>query len=73
MMPQRFSDESVTVTTKTNSAMIRMTRGSLAERYENIRRKDGETAKKGPYYMLTRTAAAGKAVSKRIPAAGAPA
>jgi hypothetical protein len=43
-----------------------MVRGSLVERYESVKHKDGETVRKGPYHTLTRTGKGGKTVSKCV-------
>ncbi|GHU66832.1 hypothetical protein AGMMS49983_17170 [Clostridia bacterium] len=44
-----------------------MRKGSLCEQYVNVKHKDGQTVKKGPYRILTLTGENGKTKTKSIP------
>jgi hypothetical protein len=43
-----------------------MRKGSLCEQYINVKHKDGQTVKKGPYKILTTTGKNGKTKTKSI-------
>ena len=49
----------------------RMRKGVLNTQYQEIKHKNGDVVKKGPYYVLTKKAPGGKTVSKSIPAVDA--
>jgi hypothetical protein len=49
-----------------------MRKGALNATCQKVAHKDGETAVKGPYYVLTRKGDGGKTVTKSIPAEDVP-
>jgi hypothetical protein len=44
-----------------------MRKGVLNATYQNVTHKNGETVKKGPYYILSKKSPGGKTVSQSIP------
>jgi len=49
-----------------------MRKGVMNAKYQNVKHKNGEIVRKGPYYVLTKKAPGGKTVSLAIPAKDAP-
>ena len=45
-----------------------MRKGILNAQYKNVPHKNGDVARKGPYYVLTRKGRDGKTISQSIPA-----
>ena len=45
-----------------------MRKGILNTQYKNVPHKNGDVARKGPYYVLTRKGRNGKTISQSIPA-----
>ena len=49
-----------------------MRKGTLNAQYQQVKHKNGDVVRKGPYFVLTRKSVGGKTVSKSIPAKDAP-